>query len=177
MQKKRLIIVSNRLPVTVEHNDSGYITRPSSGGLVSAITSYLNKDGKAVFSEAIWAGVPGVSEKVWNIAANQMTTNLYGLVPIFINWKIYELYYNGFSNSVLWPLFHYFPSYVDYNQSYYKAYLDVNETFANILSAHLRKDDVVWIQDYHLLPLAGMLRKKFPKLTIGFFSACPLSIV
>lgn len=173
MQKTRLFIVSNRLPVTLEQKENSYIARPSSGGLVSAITGYLNKEGKKNFSETIWTGVPGCSEKVWNSAMNGIKDTSYGYLPVFVNWKKYELYYNGFSNSVLWPLFHYFPSYVDYNHAYYDAYMEVNAIFADRIADLARKDDVVWIQDYHLLPLAEMLRKKIPSLTIGFFLHIP----
>jgi len=173
MQKNRLFIVSNRLPLTIEKSDGGYSTRPSSGGLVSAITGFLKKNGRNAFSEAFWAGVPGCSEKTWNAVINDMGSIDYGLLPVFVNWKKYELYYNGFSNSLLWPLFHYFPSFVDYNLSYYEAYLEVNEIFAGVLAQKLRRDDVVWIHDYHLLPLAGMLRKRVPSITIGFFLHIP----
>ncbi|HWB91910.1 MAG TPA: trehalose-6-phosphate synthase, partial [Puia sp.] len=173
MLKKRLFIVSNRLPITIEQKDNGFTSRPSSGGLVSAITGYLQKGGQETFSETFWAGVPGCTEKTWAIAMNSLSGSQYGYLPIFLNWKKYELYYNGFSNSVLWPLFHYFPSFVDYNSSYYEAWLEVNGVFAEKLGAQLRKDDVVWIHDYHLLPLAGLLRKRIPTLTIGFFLHIP----
>jgi trehalose 6-phosphate synthase/phosphatase len=171
--QKRLFIVSNRLPITIEKSNGSYISRPSSGGLVSAITGYLKKGGKNIFAEVWWAGVPGCSEKTWNSVLNEPAGVDYGLLPVFLNWKKYELYYNGFSNSLLWPLFHYFPSFVDYNAAYYQAYLEVNEIFAEVLAHRLRKDDVLWIHDYHLLPLAGMLRKRVPSLTIGFFLHIP----
>jgi trehalose 6-phosphate synthase/phosphatase len=173
MQKKRLFIVSNRLPVTIVQRDGGIASRPSSGGLVSAITGYFQKAGTEVFAEAYWAGVPACTEKVWNMAVEGMIETPYRFLPVFVNWKKYELYYNGFSNSVLWPLFHYFPSFVDYNSSYYEAWLEVNGIFAEKLTDKMRKDDVVWIHDYHLLPLAGLLRKHIPTLTIGFFLHIP----
>ncbi|HEY4206857.1 MAG TPA: bifunctional alpha,alpha-trehalose-phosphate synthase (UDP-forming)/trehalose-phosphatase, partial [Puia sp.] len=173
MQKKRLFIVSNRLPITIEQKGNVIASRPSSGGLVSAITGYFQKTGGVVFAEAFWAGVPDCMERVWNMATEGMTETPYQYLPVFVNWKKYELYYNGFSNSVLWPLFHYFPSFVDYNSSYYEAWLEVNGIFAEKLADNLRKDDVVWIHDYHLLPLAGMLRKHIPTLTIGFFLHIP----
>ncbi|MBS1607108.1 MAG: bifunctional alpha,alpha-trehalose-phosphate synthase (UDP-forming)/trehalose-phosphatase [Bacteroidetes bacterium] len=173
MQKKRLFIVSNRLPITIEQTENGVTSRPSSGGLVSAITGYLEKGGSESFSETFWAGVPGCTEKIWSVATGGIASAPYSYLPVFVNWKKYELYYNGFSNSVLWPLFHYFPSFVDYNTSYFDAWLEVNGIFAEQLAAKLRKDDIVWIQDYHLLPLAGLLRDHLPGLTIGFFLHIP----
>src|SRR5690348_9324466 len=82
MQKNRLFIVSNRLPLTIEKSDGGYSTRPSSGGLVSAITGFLKKNGRNAFSEAFWAGVPGCSEKTWNAVINDMGSIDYGLLPV-----------------------------------------------------------------------------------------------
>lgn len=171
--KKRLFIISNRLPLTIEQVDSIYTMRQSSGGLISAVSAYLKGDGEETFSEKIWAGVPGCNEKSWEIANNDHTPHDYNYLPVFMKNKTYELYYNGFSNSLLWPLFHYFPSFAEYNSSYFDAYMEANKTFADILSQKIRNDDVVWIHDYHLLPLAGMLRKMFPTLTIGFFLHIP----
>ena len=169
---KRLFIISNRLPLTVEKDQGLYTIRQSSGGLISAISAYLNKDGKGTFTEKIWVGVPGCTQTAWDtaVAADQAD---YNYLPVFINNKKYDAYYNGFSNSLLWPLFHYFPSFAEYRLSDFQAYLEVNNLFAEKLSAVLRPDDVVWIHDYHLLPLAGMLRKIIPSLTIGFFLHIP----
>jgi len=171
--KKRLYIISNRLPVTIEHIDNTYSYRQSSGGLISAISTYLSKNGKDEFSEKIWAGIPGVEEKVWNSIAGDTDDNDFKYMPVFANAKKYEAYYNGFSNSLLWPLFHYFPSYAEYKTSDFEAYMAINKLFADSLSRQLKEGDVVWIHDYHLLPLAGMLRKLIPGLTIGFFLHIP----
>lgn len=170
---KRLFIVSNRLPVTVEQNAGDYTLRPSSGGLVSAISAWLDGEGKSGFSETFWVGTPGCSEKIWKSALSHTEHRKYTYVPVFVHPKKYELYYNGFSNSVLWPLFHYFPSFVEYNPAYYTAFAEVNELFASLLEGQLQKGDIVWIHDYHLLPLAGILRNKFPSLSIGFFLHIP----
>ncbi|MCD6012235.1 MAG: bifunctional alpha,alpha-trehalose-phosphate synthase (UDP-forming)/trehalose-phosphatase [Flavipsychrobacter sp.] len=169
----RLFIVSNRLPLTVEQKDGTHLYRQSSGGLISAIKAFLGKDKENVFSETVWVGVPGCSEHVWNAAVQSNNHEDFTYLPIFLNWKKYELYYNGFSNSVLWPLFHYFPSFAEYNTQYYQAYIESNSVFAESMAEQLNPDDNVWIHDYHLLPLAGMLRKKFPTLTIGFFLHIP----
>ncbi|HTI61262.1 bifunctional alpha,alpha-trehalose-phosphate synthase (UDP-forming)/trehalose-phosphatase [Mucilaginibacter sp.] len=173
MMKKRLFIISNRLPLTIETIDNNVTMRQSSGGLISAITTYLKGSGKEYFSEKIWAGVPGCTEKTWDIANNEHSPADYNYLPVFMKSKMYELYYNGFSNSLLWPLFHYFPSFAEYHSSYFDAYMEANRSFADILSKQVRNEDFVWIHDYHLLPLAGMLRAKFPKLTIGFFLHIP----
>ncbi|MBC7567223.1 MAG: bifunctional alpha,alpha-trehalose-phosphate synthase (UDP-forming)/trehalose-phosphatase [Pedobacter sp.] len=169
--QKRLLIVSNRLPLTIEKKENEYQSRQSSGGLISAVEAYLNGDGKEVFSERIWAGVPGVAEQEWDKI--DLTQSDYHYLPVFPNEEEYEQYYNGFSNSLLWPLFHYFPSFADYDPSFFEAYINVNKTFCRELSSEIRAGDVIWIHDYHLLPLAGMLREKFPDLTIGLFLHIP----
>ncbi|ATP58214.1 bifunctional alpha,alpha-trehalose-phosphate synthase (UDP-forming)/trehalose-phosphatase [Pedobacter ginsengisoli] len=169
--QRRLLIVSNRLPLTIEKTDNLYIPRQSSGGLISAVEAYLNSKGKNNFTEQLWAGVPGVDREVWD--KTELDESHYQFMPIFTSQEDYEHYYNGFSNSLLWPLFHYFPSYAAYEPSFFEAYLSVNKVFCETLSATIREDDVVWIHDYHLLPLAGMLREKHPNITIGLFMHIP----
>lgn len=169
--KKRLFVVSNRLPLTIEQTESGFSSRPSSGGLVSSINDYLNQRGRSNFSDTYWAGVPGCSEEAWNEVSD--TSGDYNYLPVFVPDESYEEYYAGFSNSLLWPLFHYFPSFADYTPSHFEAYMQVNQIFAESLLQQLRSNDVVWIHDYHLLPLAAILREALPKLSIGFFLHIP----
>ncbi|MGF7078322.1 bifunctional alpha,alpha-trehalose-phosphate synthase (UDP-forming)/trehalose-phosphatase [Mucilaginibacter sp. UYCu711] len=168
----RLLIISNRLPLTVEKNGTEFTCRQSSGGLITAISAYLNKDGQNAFTKKIWIGAPGCKPDEWN-AAHQSCTADYQYQPVFIDAEQYDAYYNGFSNSLLWPLFHYFPSYAEYQPEAFEAYMGVNRRFAESLKNQVKTGDVVWIHDYHLLPLAGMLREIFPDLTIGLFLHIP----
>jgi trehalose 6-phosphate synthase/phosphatase len=172
MKDKRLFIVANRLPVCISEEDNRPSIKPNAGGLVSAIKSYV-QNSNVQFSEIFWAGVPGCTPTVWNEAINHLQESAFTYLPIMVFKEQYEQYYNGFSNSVLWPLFHYFPSYAEYSQEEYEQYVLVNEHFAEILVRHCREGDTVWIHDYHLLPLAGMLRKHLPGITIGFFQHIP----
>jgi trehalose 6-phosphate synthase/phosphatase len=171
--KKKLFIVSNRLPITIEIKEHQYTYRPSSGGLVSAVTTYLSKNEKDDFTEKVWAGVPGCNETTWNSITPVSQTGDFKYLPVFANAKNYELYYNGFSNSLLWPLFHYFPSFAEYRTTDFDAYISVNKLFAETLAGQVTANDVVWIHDYHLLPLAAMLREIIPGLTIGLFLHIP----
>ncbi len=171
--QKRLLIVSNRLPLTIEKTHEGISARQSSGGLISAVDAYLGGGGSDVFSEKIWAGVPGCNEEIWNLSSIAEKQSAYQYLPIFIEEETYDRYYNGFSNSVIWPLFHYFPSYAEYDASFFEGYMLANEQFCTLLSGTIKPGDVVWIHDYHLLPLAGMLRERFPQLTIGLFLHIP----
>jgi trehalose 6-phosphate synthase/phosphatase len=172
--KKRLFIISNRLPVNIEVDNDVVNVQPSSGGLVSAISSYLKAAGaQDTFSDIFWVGVPGCAASVWQTAADRIPPGDYHYLPVFINKKIYEDYYSGFSNSVLWPLFHYFPSYAEFVKGNYDNYIQANEIFNDTILNQINANDVIWIHDYHLIPLAGMIREKVPGITIGFFLHIP----
>ncbi|MGB8191069.1 MAG: trehalose-6-phosphate synthase, partial [Chitinophagaceae bacterium] len=168
--EKRLFIVSNRLPVTVSEETG---IQHASGGLITAISSYLSKPGAQSFDEVFWSGVPGCNLGTWVSAIKKIQNAPFTYLPVFVPQKEYDGYYNGHANSVLWPLFHYFPSYAEYNVECYDCYQRVNQWFAETLVKNLRPSDTVWIHDYHLLPLAAMLRKEIPELTIGFFLHIP----
>ncbi len=167
--EKRLFIVSNRLPVTL--NEQGM--QQASGGLITAVQSYLNRQESNDFGEVFWAGVPGCNIATWISAIKRMNSTSFTYLPVFVPKAEYDGYYNGHSNSVLWPLFHYFPSFVEYNTDNYCDYQRVNELFADSLLKQMRPTDTVWIHDYHLIPLASLLRKRLPELKIGFFLHIP----
>ena len=173
MNKERLFIIANRLPV---HMDAENNLKSSAGGLVSAINSYLTGLGtkpQQKFDKTFWVGVPGCTPVQWELASASLPDDLYTYLPVYSTTQQYNAYYNGFSNCVLWPLFHYFPSYAEYSQEDYDCYLQMNTLFSDVLIKHLRPTDVVWIHDYHLLPLAGVIRKLVPGITIGFFLHIP----
>ncbi len=172
MKNKRLFIVSNRLPINITEENDSVKVNPSSGGLISAISSYLNHSPHS-YQEVYWAGMPGCSAATWHEASQHLPQDMYQFLPVMTYRDQYEKYYNGFSNSVLWPLFHYFPSYVEYDADNYNSYQLVNEHFAEVLSRHLRPGDTIWIHDYHLLPLAQLIKSAMPSCTIGFFLHIP----
>jgi len=95
------------------------------------------------------------------------------IVPLFAGTALYKDYYNGFSNSVIWPLFHYFPTLAEYQSSYFEAYLKINKLFAEKLLPLLLSGDTIWVHDYHLMLLPEMLRAKRPDASIGFFLHIP----
>ncbi|SFH23475.1 bifunctional alpha,alpha-trehalose-phosphate synthase (UDP-forming)/trehalose-phosphatase [Pedobacter insulae] len=170
--QKRLLIVSNQLPITIENQDGSYTTHQSSGGIISAVEAYLLSSGSSVFSERIWIGTPNCDRKTWEKLDTGQSNDQY--LPVFAkDDQEYEKYDKGFCSSLLWPLFHYSPSLAEYDPSFFEAYQKINETFANELSGIIHPEDVIWIHDYHLLPLSGMLRAKFPNITIGLFLHIP----
>jgi trehalose 6-phosphate synthase/phosphatase len=172
----RLLIISNRLPFAIEQTDEGVAIRQSSGGLVSAIKSYFERSDKQSeeYAEKIWIGTMDGSEEEWKTAAAQNTiTNDFQIEPIFPDKNQYEDYYNGFSNSTLWPIFHYFPSLVEYKKEYFHAYRNINQEFAEKIKSIYQPGDVIWVHDYQLLLLPQMLRELFPQAVIGFFLHIP----
>jgi trehalose 6-phosphate synthase/phosphatase len=172
----RLIIISNRLPISIDRAGADIVVRQSSGGLVSAIKSYFeqaNADGE-VYTDKLWIGSMDACPEDWKLAKESGTINLdFKVVPVFPEKSIYDDFYNGFSNSTLWPLFHYFPSLVENKSEYFEAYTQVNQLFADVVAGIYQPGDVVWVHDYQLMLLPNLLRSKIPDATIGFFLHIP----
>lgn len=174
MQEKRLVIISNRLPFQLVKKNRRVELRESDGGLVSALKSYFDRDhGNTDFSSTLWIGSADFSETDWH-NFNQADHSLaYQVEPLFVDKKLYNKYYNGFCNSTLWPLFHYFPSFVEFSHDTFNAYEETNQLFADKILSLLKPDDVLWIHDYQLMLLPGMIREAKPGATIGFFLHIP----
>ncbi|UBM58373.1 bifunctional alpha,alpha-trehalose-phosphate synthase (UDP-forming)/trehalose-phosphatase [Marinilongibacter aquaticus] len=169
---KRLLIVSNRLPYQLENTEGEFRFHMSSGGLVSALKSYMESSGGS-YSQMLWFGNADFNAKEWKAAAEQQPEKASGIKPIFIPKTLKEKHYSGFSNSTLWPHFHYFPTFTKYDHEDFKAYHKVNELFAKSIVAEYQEGDVIWVHDYQLLLLPQMLRRKLPNATIGFFLHIP----
>lgn len=177
--KSRLIIVSNRLPFRFTEREGRVIVTPSSGGLVSSIGSYLDrKPGENPLSEGrpVWVGATELrTRRLAKLLAADSTLGRgrYEVRPVPLPDVTRDRHYNGFSNDTLWPLFHYFPSLVRYEQDWYDHYRTANSLFLETLEQTVQPGDRVWIHDYHLMLLPGMLRKRFPDLPISFFLHIP----
>ena len=171
----RLIIASNRLPFSVEHDEDEIRVRQSSGGLVSALKNYFESTASQTdISEKLWIGVADFPQEDWDkLLASESIEYDFEVHPLFVDKPLYDDYYNGFSNSVLWPLFHYFPTLVQYPANFYEAYAQVNKMFSNELASILKPGDIVWIHDYQLMLLPQMLRQQKPESVIGFFLHIP----
>lgn len=152
---ERLVVVSNRLPVTIQQDDSvpgGYVFHHSVGGLVSAL-----KGIKATM-DFTWIGWPGLSVPQNRVAYIEETlATQYRCKPVWIPDELAEHHYNGFSNSILWPLFHYHPGEMNFDEDNWRAYREANLRFAEVLYTVVRPGDRVWVQDYHLMLLPLML--------------------
>ncbi|MGZ5189563.1 MAG: bifunctional alpha,alpha-trehalose-phosphate synthase (UDP-forming)/trehalose-phosphatase [Flavisolibacter sp.] len=170
----RLIIISNRLPFSIE-TQSGQITlRQSSGGLVSALKSFFEREQNDVYTERIWMGSMDCTEKEWiQIKEEGYLPDDFIVEPIFPEVKSYKNYYNGFSNSTLWPLFHYFPMLVEFKKEFFDDYRLVNQMFADRIMEIYQPGDVIWVHDYQLMLVPDMIRKRSCDATIGFFLHIP----
>ena len=172
---KRLVIIAYRLPFKFVKNKNGYKAIQNSGGLVSAILSLSEKlkesNSSLESSKIVWAGIAETSAE--KLSSKNLENEHFDIVPICINSKINDLYYGGFCNDLVWPLFHYFPSYSVFNTEYYNAYKVANSIFCDEVVKILRPGDFVWIHDYQLMLLPEMIRNKIPNSTIGFFLHIP----
>ena len=165
----RLYIVSNRLPVKVtESSEQGLCLSRSEGGLTTGLDS-LQTD-----YEKHWIGWPGIcSDKPSEREAIRAKLDKMNFHPIFLSEDQYENYYEGYSNSTIWPLCHYFYAYTQYQQNFWESYQEVNNLFFEEISKIIEPDDWVWVQDYHLMLLPNLLRGRFPSLHIGYFHHIP----
>jgi len=172
---RRLILVSNRLPFTIERSGNETRLRQSTGGLVSAIKSYFEKnaDTRYSFDQKIWVGSVDFSLQDLEALKEGMAQQEFNIEPLTIEENTYSNYYNGFSNSTVWPLFHYFPSLLETRREFFEAYKAVNQQFADKIVSIINDDDILWIHDYHLMLLPQMVRNKKPNAAIGFFLHIP----
>ncbi|KAJ1928883.1 Trehalose-6-P synthase/phosphatase complex synthase subunit [Tieghemiomyces parasiticus] len=143
----------------------------SSGGLVSAL------DGLAKQMTFTWIGWPGVDfpEDDRRVIRSKLKDR--DCVPVFLHDDLAELHYNGFSNSILWPLFHYHPGEISFDEDVWQAYQKANSLFADAICDIVQDGDLVWIQDYHLMLLPKMLRERMgpekKNVKIGWFLHTP----
>ncbi|KAI5478770.1 alpha,alpha-trehalose-phosphate synthase, glycosyltransferase family 20 protein [Pseudohyphozyma bogoriensis] len=152
----QLIVVANRLPVslTADPNaEGGYRFSVSSGGLASALSGCKKK------MDFMWIGWPGFD--VPEIDRAFITKKLHDdfqCIPVYLSAEVAERYYNGFSNSILWPLFHYHPGEMSFDETDWLAYRQANLLFAEAVQKEVHTGDIVWVQDYHLCLVPLYLR-------------------
>ncbi|MGJ4786779.1 bifunctional alpha,alpha-trehalose-phosphate synthase (UDP-forming)/trehalose-phosphatase [Leptospira koniambonensis] len=172
LQKNKLIIVSNRLPVNLTLRKGKYSYRKSAGGLATGVSSFLDKLGPD--NKFVWVGWPGSIVAEARIdEVNKTLEDGFGYFPIYLSEPEIKQFYSGFCNRTIWPLFHYFPSYTTYSQEEWKSYKEINQRFAERVIQIYEPGDTVWIHDYHLFLLPSLLRAMIPDIKIGFFLHIP----
>jgi trehalose 6-phosphate synthase/phosphatase len=174
LQPGRLIIVAYRLPFKlVKENDQVQLFQ-NSGGLVSAVLSLVNDQTGPTFSSDEKIQWIGFSENTpEELEGQSLTNDDFQAHPVFISDEVNENYYEGFCNNLIWPLCHYFPSLARFDDAYYDAYQVANKLFFDKVAEVIQPGDVVWVQDYQLMLLPGLIRQRFPENKIGFFFHIP----
>ncbi|MBV9521488.1 MAG: alpha,alpha-trehalose-phosphate synthase (UDP-forming) [Alphaproteobacteria bacterium] len=157
---RRLVVASNRL-APVERG------KASTGGLAVAVQSALDQSGGIWFG---WSGqvVEDAVAEPHIVSAGALT-----YATVDLSRQDYEEYYNGYANRVLWPLFHFRSDFVEFRRRDLEGYLRVNRNFAAHLAPLLIPSDLVWVHDYHFIPLGRELRRLGMTQPIGFFLHTP----
>ncbi len=168
----RIVIFSNRLPVTVKKNrDGGFEYAESIGGLSTGLKSYHKQAG------SLWVGWPGIADDELDIAEKQTIQKTlleeYQCLPVFLSNRDIDLYYYGFCNKTIWPLFHYFSSKTEYDFDAWAAYNRINRRFFETARPFLGQSDAIWVHDYQLMLLPGMIKEEYSDTPVGFFLHIP----
>ncbi len=167
----KYIIVSNRLPLSFIKGDDGKVAaREGAGGLVTGVRSYLNAKG---IEDYVWIGWPGSTVKKDDEDQVRRLAKENKSIPVFLDEETYNRFYNGFCNRTLYPLFHYFPQFVDYDDKNWETYKKVNEMFRDAVMEVAEPGDIIWVHDYHLMLLPAILKSSGPESRIGFFLHIP----
>ncbi|HEY1263500.1 MAG TPA: trehalose-6-phosphate synthase, partial [Terriglobales bacterium] len=170
MTNGRLIVVSNRLPVSVVQQGEGVRLQPSPGGLATALSSLWNPS-----HHGLWIGSVGreTDDTIDRLLAEFSAEQTYDLHAISLTAKELEKFYAGFANEIIWPLFHDFQSRCNFDPDYWEMYQKVNRTFAAKVSELSAADDLIWVHDYHFMLLARYLRETHSRCRLGFFQHIP----
>src|SRR5580692_11676423 len=154
----RLVVVSNRLPVSFVSEDGKLTAKVSSGGLVSALEPLLKEHG------GLWVGSAGTqdSPEIHSQLEKATEEHNYRYAPIFLTEEEQANYYEGFSNEVLWPLFHDLQSRCVFDPAYWDFYQRVNRKFARKVLDETSEEDTIWVHDYQLLQVGSAIREARP---------------
>jgi alpha,alpha-trehalose-phosphate synthase [UDP-forming] len=152
----RLIVVSNRLPFALDSTGEDLWTvTPAVGGLVSAVEPVLRERG------GTWIGWPGIAGEIPNEPMARATRDAgYNVVPVALSETERDEFYYGYSNEVIWPLFHDLQNFCNFEPTYWQAYKQVNERYAETIIRNARPEDFIWVHDYHLMYVAQALRER-----------------
>jgi len=170
--KGRLVVVSNRLPIVLTRVDKQWKIKPGSGGLITGLLPILQERG------GVWIGWPGVTEDRLSAGFNQALNDVgnaagYRLFPVILTRDEYKKFYLGFSNEVIWPLFHDLQSLCNFEPEYWRSYQRVNEKFADAIAEVCGPNDYIWVHDYHLITVSQFLRERGVESPIAFYLHTP----
>ncbi len=165
---RRLIVVSNRLPVSIEGTGDSLALYPSSGGLVTALRSVFRR------YDGCWIGWPGTE---YSPAVEELLRSApefeFEVHPVFLTEEERSEFYSGFSNEIVWPLFHDLQSRCNFHPRYWDSYLAINDRFADRVSKVAQDGDFIWVHDYHLTGVAASIRRLGVQATVSYFQHIP----
>ena len=169
LRHKRLVVVSNRLPVAIREDEQGSRLRSASGGLVTALAPIMQEN------RGLWIGWLGRNQpgNVDQMVEQFNQKGSYTIKPLQLTPEEMDLYYEGFSNSCIWPLFHDLISKAHFNLPEWKAYSRVNERFSEVIAGEVQPGDFIWVHDYHLMRVASTLRKRNVHHPLAYFHHIP----
>ncbi len=165
---RRLVVVSNRLPVSIERAGDSYTVSPSSGGLVTALRSVFRKYQGCWIG---WTGTdysPGVEDVLRSVPELE-----FDVFPVFLSAEERAKFYSGFSNEVVWPLFHDLQSRCNFDPDYWDSYVAINDRFGDRIASVAHDDDFIWVHDYHLTRVAASLRRLGLRCRLAYFQHIP----
>lgn len=166
----KTIILSNRLPLQISVEENQLQVTPSVGGLATGLKSF-HRDG-----DSVWIGWSGLTEEeIPEELLEEVDRQARKEACIAVNFTAQEIegFYYGFSNRSIWPLFHYFMEYTEWEADKWETYKKVNQKYADVVAEHYQDGDLVWVHDYQLLLVPQMIREQKPNATIGFFNHIP----
>jgi trehalose 6-phosphate synthase/phosphatase len=165
----RVLIVSNRLPVTVHLDGEATRVETSVGGLATGLRRVHEGAGNS------WIGWPGPTWKLDELRRAEVDRQLgeHRVIPVSLTEEQVQTFYEHLSNGVLWPVLHDRLDRLPVHLDGWDIYEQVNELFADVVAAHWRPGDLVWIHDYQLMRLPALLRRRIPEARIGFFLHVP----
>ena len=166
---KRLIVVSNRLPIVISKENDQWGIQPGSGGLITALTPILKEN------KSLWVGWPGTGGKapIRKLLDQFGSEQGYKLVGIPLSQQEIERYYWGFSNGTLWPLLHDLLGYCKFNLEDWQTYVAVNKKFARAIKKLNRENDIIWVHDYQLSMVGHFLKKLKVRQPLAYFHHIP----
>ncbi|HTR67751.1 MAG TPA: trehalose-6-phosphate synthase [Terriglobales bacterium] len=167
----RLILVSNRLPVSLKRQGENLRVEPSPGGLATALSAVWNS-----YKDGIWIGWPGAT--VENVNIQDLLDKVakegpYQLRAVILTAQEVERFYAGFANEIIWPLFHDLQSRCNFRPEYWEAYQKVNRKYARAVASSSSSEDLIWVHDYQLMLVAQNLREMGSRSRLGFFQHIP----
>jgi trehalose 6-phosphate synthase/phosphatase len=168
MTQGRIILVSNRLPVTVSHADGEISLVQSGGGLATGLKGVRGRQGST------WIGWPGEVPSGRGVRAElEKKLAAEGLEPIYLSRAEVRGFYEDYSNAAIWPVFHDMLDQLPLEITGWEMYREVNQRFAEAVAACHREGDLIWVNDYHLMLAPAQIRQLIPNARIGFFLHIP----